>query len=812
MRNPVGWPNVGPVSSPSASVRFRGADRPVESVSITRSIPQLLDQRVVGAGGINAASATVDWAPEESVGTKPLTPWTGSPAQAGESIWIDAGLGDRQVRSFTGLVDSSSGSFGEAGYSSDLIDAIDRLNRTVRFDALHTTMPPRVDGVFRWRQIGLCSTYFTDRTLRACGYYATAPMETGCVFSAPLMGSTWPEKGTLESSQKANGTWHLGPNFGGMPTGVGLWDVRATWSPADYEKSLRWDTFQITFNVGRLSSQFWTKAGIQWADGGQVMLQVTPARDVLVSTYAGSTMTTHRYVGSQNDIWTSVSLRLNPVDGSFRVRFDNGKVVSGTIGGPAPDTWAAKNWVAFMDSPSWYVNGFQVSFPGAEEFKAVQHKPTAVLTPPTSAAGPEIPELGASPAIPPTPAIDLLKEQAEAELAAMWIDEDGVFRWSNREGLRDQPVRAEYTSEDSLLDVSWSVDSQATRRKVSVKYRQTATKRSFRHSILAWQGNSQELEAGDVHEEFIESGEDIDWIDVDTDLKMFGAGRHAEFNRGRGSWQGYQNLDKDGKWANIQGTDSPWSFTQVTPGTWKYRITITSVPTGVDRVKMSTREEDGLLAPTYRGEHLPMLRCRALVQWTNANVDASVSGPSWAQGLEHDSSWWVQSPAEAQALANEIGKALAAPTPVIDSVKLLGDARLQLGDKIRVKDPALTGVCIVGIVADLKHSISAGDHTMDVKLIPTTIMTPKTLGDLDAQWAGKSLAQLDAYWEGKNLGNFDSNYRGECDAPINPGPLTPSNPPTLGDLDTKWAGKTLTNFDTSNASITLGTFDSDPLK
>lgn len=812
MRNPVGWPNVGPVSSPSASVRFRGADRPVESVSITRSIPQLLDQRVVGAGGINAASATVDWAPEETVGTEPLTPWTGSPAQAGESIWIDAGLGDRQVRSFTGLVDSSSGSFGEAGYSSDLIDAIDRLNRTVRFDALHTTMPPRVDGVFQWRQIGLCSTYFTDRALRACGYYATAPMETGCVFSAPLMGSTWPERGTVTASQKIDGTHYQGPKFGTMPTGVGLWDVAASWLPSTYEKSLRWNTFQFTLASRDMTSQKWTNTGVRWGNGNKVYASIGPGKGLNVCTITSGAFTNHLSIGAPNTDWRTATMRINPVDGSFRVRFDTGYVASGSLGGAAPDAWAANDWEVYLETGDRYMNALQLSFPGNVEFEAVQHKPTAILTPPTSAAGPEIPELIASPAIPPTPAIDLLKAQAEAELAAMWIDEDGVFRWTNRERLRDQPVRAEYTSEDSLLDVSWSVDSQATRRKVSVKYRQTATNRSFRHSILAWQGNSQELEAGDVHEEFIEAGEDVDWIDVDTDLKMFGAGQHAEFNRGRGSWQGYQNLDKDGEWANIQGTDSPWSFTQVTPGTWKYRISIRSVPTGVDRVKMSTREEDGLLAPTYRGEHLPMIRCRALVQWANANVDASVTGPSWAQDLEHDSSWWVQSPAEAQALADEIGKALAVPTPVIDSVKLLGDARLQLGDKIRVKDPALTGVCIVGIVADLKHSIAAGSHTMDVKLIPTTVMTPKTLGELDTQWAGKSLAQLDAYWAGKTLGDFDADYRGECDAPIYAGPPTPSNPPTLGDLDTKWAGKTLTNFDTSNAGVTLGTFDSDPLK
>lgn len=812
MRNPIGWPAASPVREPSATVRFRGVDRPVESVSVTRSIPQLLDQRVVGAGGINAASATVDWAPEDLVSTAPVTPWTHHPAQAGESAWIDAGLSGKHVRLFTGLVDSSAGSFGDAGYSSDLVDAIDRLNRQVRFNALHTTMPPRVDGVFQWRQIGLCSTYFTDRTLRACDYYATAPMESGCVVSAPLMGSTWPEKGTLESSQKANGTWYEGPNFGGMPTGVGLWDVKATWSPSDYEKSLRWDTFQVTLNVGRLSSQYWTRAGIQWADGGRVMLQITPARDVLVSTHAGSTTTTHRYAGSQNDSWTTVSLRLNPVDGSFRVRFDTGKAVTGTIGGPAPDTWAAKNWHAFVDSPSWYINGFQVSFPGAAEFQAVQYKPTAILTPPTSAAGPEIPELHASPAIPPTPAIDLLKEQAEAELAAMWIDEDGVFRWTNRERLRDQPVRAEYTSLDSLLDVSWSVDSQATRRKASVKYRQSATKRSFWHSIRAWQGNSQELSAGEQHEEFIESGQDTDWIDVDTQLRTFLPGAHAEFNRARGTWHGWQNLDTEGKWTTVTGVDATTTLRQVTAGTWAYSIRVNALPTGVDRIKLSTREEDNLLAAAYRGEDLPIIRCRALVQWTNAVADATVSGPSWAQDLEHDASWWVQSPAEAQALADEIGAALAAPSPVIESVKLLGDARLQLGDKIRVKDPALTGVCIVGIVAELRHSISSGDHTMDVKLIPTTVGVPKSLGDLDAQWAGKSLGQLDAYWAGKNLGNFDAAYRGECEAPIDPGPVTPVAPAALGDLDARWASRTLGAFDTSNAGRTLGNFDSDPLK
>lgn len=762
MRSIPGWKTSAPVVTPTAQVRISGKDVEVDSVSLTRALPQVLPEQVVGGGSINAATGSVEMGPSDTgQQSRPHTAFHGDTPMPGQSVTVDAGranIGSSRV--FTGRVDSSSGKFSSGETQVDLVDEIDRLNRMVQFDPLHTTMPPLNDGEFYWRQIGLCSTYLTDRALRKCDFYATAPMENGCVVSAPLMGSTWPEKGTLVSSQKATGTWYEGPNFGGMPTGVGLWDVKASWLPSDYDKTLRWNPFQITIaTTNRISSATaWTKVGVRWPNGDSVYLSISPSRSVKVETVLDGVRADQLNIGVQGTPWTVATLRINPVDGLITVRFDTGHVAQGRLGSSAPDAWAAKSWEAFIESPARYLNGFQVSFPGSTEFQAVQHVPNAILTPPTSASGPEIPELYATPAVEPVPAIDLLKDQASAELAAMWIDEDGIFRWMNRERLRDQSVKETYTSRDSLVDVSWNADTSATRRRVSVKYRDPAAQRAFRYSILAWQGTSFELSTGDYHETFIKPEEDEDWIDVNTNLRTLLAGSQPEFNKGRDTWHGWQNLDSKGDWTTVTGVDATASLRRVVPGVWNYRVKVNSLPSGVDRIKASTREGDNLLAAPYRGENLPILRCRTKITWADVRTNSVHTGPSWASDLEHDASWWVQSASEVQHLADEIGEELTKPSPVIRDVEIIADPRLQLGDKITIKDPDITGVTITGVVSEIKQKIETDDHTMDLVLMVTDLHVPTTLGAFDTEWSGKSLRELDAYWSGKTLGDLDSTY------------------------------------------------------
>lgn len=812
MRNPRSWPESGPVSEPVTTVSINGVERAVEAVTVTRAVPQVLDQQVVGAGGINAASGSVTVAPTSDVQSVVATPWGGSVAKPGESVVVESGFAESRVRLFTGLIDSSAGTFADASLSTDVVDATDRLNRSVAFDALHTTMPPLVDGEFIWRQIGLCSTYFTDHVLRQCGFFATPPQESGCVLSAPMMGSTMPERGTVTASRRYGGTHEEGPAFGGMPTGVGLWDVTASWRPSDYEKSPRWNIFQITLGVGDLASGGWTKAGMRWANGDSVHMSISSARRVKVETVVSGVRKEWLYSDVQLTAWRMVTLRFGPVDGSFSLRFDTGSVQRGTMGAAAPDSWAAKNWEGFVESPSWYVNAFQVSFPGVNEFEAVTSRPSAVLTPPTSAAGPAIPELLASPAIPPTPAIDLLKQQAEAELAAMWIDEDGVFQWRNRERLTNQPVRAAYTSKDSLMDVAWKLDSQSTRRKVTVKYRQPASRRSYRYAVLAWQGGSTELRAGDTYGEFVEPDADEDWIDVDTSIIELNFTRVDEFNRGRGSWQGWQNLDQAGNPTSVTGVENTTSFTKVTAGRWVYRAKIKALPAGVDRIKLGTDEGDLTLASQYRGVGLPIIRCKAKIKWADVTAQATPTGPAWAQDLEHDASWWVQSSAEAQKLADEVGAQLVKTNPQVESVTLVGDPRLQLGDKIRVEDQDVTGLCIVGTVSEISHDIKPGDHSMTVKLIVTDVGAPLTLGEFDQQNTGSTLQQLDTAWVDKSLATFDQESTGPCAIPLNPGPQTASSPPTLADIDARWSTAALAAYDTGWSAKSLKDLDDDPLR
>lgn len=763
MRN-VSLPSANDVTTPQSVVAWDGRTGDATGVSITSEIPSHLPDQVTGVGGIMASTGSADWAFGTDVSDTSETPWTATTPEPGDPITIDLGRDDVLSRVFTGMVDDSGGSASGGVSSSGIIDRIHSLDRAVTIPPLARIMPPpTTDGSTTPRHIGLVGSYLVDRVLRDCGYYATPPLGARCVFSAPLTGSTWPERGGLVRSHRA-GTWREQPYFSNAwnsPLGYRLY--------AEYEPQL--DGYHAEGDLSRPMEIVLSAGNTQedscriecvWGNGAAIAVGLTSGKSVTVQfTYPTDTSTrtmvfsaTTAEIGS----WRHISVRFEPngdKTASITVRTNFGR--SKRLGRASLPWWTEHTPMKkiTVDLRGNVVGGLQVLFP-ASPSGLEAYTPTANITSQSTLAS-----LNGSPAIVSRPAIELLKEWSEQECAAVWLDEDGVFQWRNRDAFVSGNVVWEGNSLDNLMDYEWFHSADGTRAAAIVHYQEVAQQRSNKSRLIVWQGSGQTMEPDDEIEEFISPPNDEAWISVDATPQVFtGTAGGFAFNNGRGSWVGYTAYDKDGK---VHASSDNVGYNAITralgPNTWKITQTWAGhVPAGVDHIKLTTPAETSALFSSWKDQNLPILRAQAKLMFGDAVQRATVSGaPKWAGDLNHDAGWWIQDESQARALAYWLAQQTAKPLPVVDEVRISPDARLQRGDKIRVTDHHRTGVSIVGVITKIQHRVSSGRHEMVLRLLVTQVTADRpTLGEYDAVFSGATLEARDAMWGASTLAQFDA--------------------------------------------------------
>lgn len=252
-----------------------------------------------------------------------------------------------------------------------------------------------------------------------------------------------------------------------------------------------------------------------------------------------------------------------------------------------------------------------------------------------------------------------------------------------------------------------------------------------------------------------------------TARTVYGDYNAAKFNSGEGSFIGFTGLQVNGDEISIMDGASPLHRTTQTldlvgARAWRAIIAIQSLAPGCDRVITQSRsEDDAAIKKSYRSRGLPLLRCMGKGKWSDQEASPGITGPSWATDLIHDASWFIQSRSDALALADSIASQVSSPLPMLEGIPIRPDPRLQLGDKVRLDDPDITGLAITGVVCGVSQSVEAGEHTMTISLIVTQVETPSvTLDEFEAFHAGKTLAQLEAEWAGRTLAELDNNPLG----------------------------------------------------
>ena len=736
MRNIPGWPTSNDALEPIHRVVHGGVDRDVNEFSFKRTLPSSHHAQVVGVGGIVQTTGQVKWAARSDVLTSHPTAFNrvdNWPPRTREPVDIYTGYrttsGDLLARQLRGTISGSSGD-PMSETSSGVVDLIARLSRKVNLPPLLNNMPPLADNG-PWRGVGLYPTFFTDKAARAGGFNSTPPTSGVALLSAPLMGSAWPEHGTLVTGLRHSDRNNANAVWKETPWGMGVSDAYLRYNAAGSNTALSTPLeltamFSGTSDVGRLGVVY----------GGTVSIYII--RDQYGCTaqlWNASGATNICALG--NPVADTVTLRLVPNGGTIEatLRDAAGRQATGSIAKPAEANGNISAVAVESTGQGMAVGGVQVSIQGVP-FASVNYTRSAFITPSAHNA-----TLAASPPIENVPAKELLDEQARAELAALWIDGDGFLRWVNRDRLVSGPAVATLTAKDHLKSLQWEEDFTAVSYSVEVKSRRPEAvlqSKVPRHEV--WQGNygSVDADGTEVFEELIHPDADEDWIMVDASFNN----SFNTTNRLEGSDVALYHFFESGTkgqagYTTQEGYERAWAGATLTRVDWRTYKLVTRVfnvsVSGYEKYEFSLKipserqgPAPGLWPAGLGGMGFPVIRAYGKVMWSDSTATALTGATADAPTLTHDVGWWVQDAGACQAIANMLAAQTGAPRPFLSGVSIVPDARLERGDIVTLTDPDITGVqlrcLVVGIEDTFTSSPIRWSQSCDFRILSTTIL------------------------------------------------------------------------------------------
>ncbi|MHA7292629.1 hypothetical protein [Arthrobacter sp. HLT1-21] len=755
MQQVSGYPTDLLSTEPNVVVTHNGVVREVDAVSLTRELGSSLPAQASAGSSITAATGSITWSLAEDTQERSDHPWkTGSfPPKPGDSIAIDVGYGDALVRVFTGLIDDTSGSVASNEIKSKIVDGIDRLKVPVSLEALQAVMPPNNSGG-EYRYIGITPTFFTDKFLRAGGFFSTPAQENACVFSATLMGSAWPERGRVRDSSAADVIGS--PSWVTVPWGQAAYSLNTNYTPAfspAYDGRLN-QTMQMSFCVdpaysGGVASGSFT---VWWA-ADYVRVSISATGSVIAESRAAGVVTEACRLAINTS--TVFTLRVSPA-GVWTLRSDNGREITGNVAISMQQATTAFDHIeVFSGHQAKYpLGGVQVCFTSV--YVAVNHVRNTSLTPAAHRFS-----LKASPAIESRSALQLLKEQATAECAAMTIDEWGNLRWTNRDILTTSPPVTTFRSSKDLQDIGWESSTRHVRAELTVTYMEPLPDPSRWVNKLAWQGPSESMEAFQTSEYFVEPPADVDWVMLDTTFTELGdVGSTSDFNRGWGSFSG--GIITDGTAEAPPAKALSVVATVIDTRTIKIKTSIGALPAG-NTFELRTSTTSSSIWPKWLKQNLPILRCGAITTWHKRRLTGANTGPITAAAIEHDVGWWIQDPTAIQTLADWLSLELSKPKPVIRSMEVAPEPRLQLADIATVEDQALTGLALTCLAAGISLDVKSSESSVE---FAQSLMV-RVLDDS----AGVTNAEMDEAYRATTNQSFDTAWAPEANAVLDSDPL-----------------------------------------
>lgn len=722
----------------TSHVLVNGVERAHESWSVGRAIVGDLPEQVVAGAGIKQATGTIVWAEQPAVTDTAVNPWNAGAGwlpKSGDSVAIWAGDGQSSRKVFTGVIDETTGTVGEAPQST-IIDSYDRLNMPFSHEPLMRVMPPSVRAADDYRATGLSHLFYVDKALRTAGFFALPPQEARQILSVPAQSSMWPETGSMTAGTVGGpgGTGAWCSTYDG-PAGVSVASVLNTYSPT------------LSYPLSE-PVRFSMTAGSDHG-GNTTMKAYYGQTDYVELAVAGSRTAIARVNGAtvcSLVLGAAVRVSLLIKAGRWTLRSDLGATSTGTAANP---TTAALDRIIISADAASRVAGFHaVHTSSSTEDLYTNHTPSARYR-----MG-RIDHLGlmdAGPTIEPTTCADVLDEISKATLTAMWIDEEGVFQWAPSVGLRVQPTMQTITTLDDIRSLTWADSLLGVRSRVETSYDLPGINRSRWDNVLWHQGSNETLESGQLKTEFITPGTNTDWVGISPSYLTLGAaGGSGPSNSGWGSITGAVLADEDTEVIGDAYLTS--GLERINVNTYKLTHLARSLPAG-KKLELRYPSTSSTIWPRWLKQAFPIIRGFGKTEWATQTVSSAVPGPAYAPVLAHEAGPWFSREDDVtvlQRVTEFIASQVSAPQPTITGMSVGFDPRRQLGDVITISSPNLMGAQLQALIVGISNS--AGDsfsQSLDVRIISAK-SSFTTYDQLAEAWAGGNYASLQAAWAALN--------------------------------------------------------------
>lgn len=727
MALPIGWPAESPVESlPAVYVGFPGASWPPAGprtpVSVAAVASWRVERELVGSvlpgnvrarSGLSVGVAGVTLAQPGS-DTDLLTPWSRDPSRkltAGQPAELYAAHGgyDSDVRVDFGqwVVAPVSGSLSGSSVSVDL------LERQYRARALNQGLPVIRDA-------SADPAFLVDILARQVGYHQTPDAVPSAIVCASMAGGATPAVGLfagalIEGWDRATGA--LGTD--GSTIAIYGWQeataVLGVDDTAAYLTLNTVGTVLITFGPGALGGVVYGPQ-VELRPGGVVAVRPDSAASWTTTTYTPGLDVNHPH---------RVQLELKPgtagAPGMYvRARSAGDAAWSTAAAAPGGTFGSAFPWARFDLADGSSMSGLQITAaaePGLWTPNNADLRPLGGSMPAAWLPGDLDPWAG-------------IQQVCAAHLGACWV------RSGNELVLQDRDYLAGVGTSGDVLDVGrrvqdlgWTVDPADTADRLVVSYAPVDMVQS-------------PYEVGSLQPVAWEASDAIElkpFASVEVEVVIDFFARVAPAPRWVGAWD-TANLHKGSTFSTYDSRDGATSGTLAAYG----GITISLRHVSGTRFVIRLTNNLNTTLWTVDANGAPCLILRAFEiapQATTATVVRGAAEGDAVNALAIDLGKLVQTPEDAEAIADYIWARVSTPMWKASSVRTRLDWDRDIGDVVQLVHER-TGLAVKALVTKVALDGQPGEVTQSLDLV----LLPVTWADFDAAWADGIWDDFDDLW------------------------------------------------------------------
>lgn len=644
-----------PVIDAKTRVYVNGRMRDIESMSWGADTTGGLPEQIVSAGtGIKSRTGSITWGRNRTVPTPihPVLQQEDWPPFEGDTVVVEAVIGDHVWRRFTGRIGKTTGSVVDGTLTSEITDLLgDRLLQKA-------TILPQYEP-----KTAMKSSTVAYQAMEYAGYGVLPYPWAGTIIHAPMQGDWKPIRGQI---------WNIGDMYRGD-----VWtSSKHKYTPIEETTAEGDQILVIGRQAGRADAEI--AFTIAWTNI-TVKLEAASKRLTVTTTAYGGNTWTGEYIGDESEPILAVELRR-----------DGGRVwTSPTTSVPLPWLKVRSTIDIFKSVTGTRIAGTTVyKTPGADTSSRI----VSQLGEPVAhwhLAANERASMRASRGYDNEPAGKIVDDWCRATLSSVWADEFGRPQAWARDQLKKQAPARTVKVTEKMFEGAWERGYDQIVSEVVVKGQQpTITYSGRQHTVMFRPDFPRELVYDETQEEIINIPDDEDWLNVDYDWQPVldtarGVNNVADANNTLGSlWQicyedggsGTGVFKETGKERMVARLEKL--------GTRAFKTTFkVTGQQGYPGVKywLATPTNLASLNPNERARGMPVLRGDFLIKWTDYTVRGKTRGPSWAPPLDVDCSWWWE-PEDAQRIADELALEATQPAVTFTGVDLLWDPSRQIGD------------------------------------------------------------------------------------------------------------------------------------